>query len=85
MLDLLGQTINVGDFVVGGTSSSFTNYGKPHVVTRIGSTEDVQLNGAAYAKAKLLVVVTEQYKYFKGDDACYALRTEYVDTMNHEP
>lgn len=85
MLDLLGQTINVGDLVVGGTQSSFSNYGIPHVVTRIGSTEDVQLNGSSYAKAKLLVVCTQQYAWHAGDEKVKELRTEYAEQINYEP
>ena len=86
MLDMLGQEIKVGDLVLGGSKSSITSYsGTPHVCTRIGSKEKIQVNGSSYGNADYMVVCTQQMVHFKGQEYVDNLKAEYAERINVEP
>lgn len=82
IVDILGQEIKVGDVVVATNQS--TIYNQVHVVTRLGSADKIQVNGSSYAKAVYLMVINEQYKIAKGEEAFDTLRMQYEDQMNEE-
>ena len=67
IVEWLGQTIQTGDVVLPTNGSTF--YTTPLVVTRLGSTDRIQLDGSSYGEAKLMIKVNEQYIYAKGQQA----------------
>lgn len=81
IVDCLGQTIQTGDVVLPTNGSTF--YTTPLVVTRLGSTDRIQLDGSSYGKAKLMIKVNEQYIYAKGQqafDELVAAQKHKIDT-----
>lgn len=83
ILDCLGQTISTGDVVLPTNGSTF--YTKPLVVTRLGSTDRIQLDGNSYGEAKLMIKVNEQYIYAKGQQAFDKLVADQKHNIQDTP
>ena len=81
MKDCFGQEIKVGSFVIPTNRSSIYFYDPNNipVVTRIGSTEKVQVNGGAYYNADYLLVVDTIYKQVFGENQ-YINRIKEVES-----
>lgn len=58
IVDCLGQILKTGDVVMPTNDSTF--HSKPQVITRMGTTDRVQLNAGSYAQAGLLIKINEQ-------------------------
>lgn len=81
IVDCLGQTISTSNVVLPTNGSTF--YTTPLVVTRLGSTDRIQLDGSSYGEAKLMIKVNEQYIYAKGQqafDELVAAQKHKIDT-----
>ena len=82
MQDILGQEIKVGSLVIPTNASTF--YTRPLVVTRIGSSEKIQLDGCSYGQAAYMVEVSESFKKMKGQEAFDALIEQHREAFNYD-
>ena len=71
IVDILGREVKVGDIVVCTNNSSA--WQQIYVVTRLGSSDRIQVNGLSYLMADYTMVCTEQYIIAKGEAEAKAL------------
>ena len=83
IVDILGREVKVGDIVVSTNNSSA--WQQIHVVTRLGSTDRVQVNGSGYVMAEYMMICTEQYVIAKGQEAADKLIAEYKEYFEEKP
>jgi hypothetical protein len=82
MKDCLDQDLNVGDVVVQANCSYIP---KPQVITRLGATTKVQLNGNSYVESSWLVKINEQYVVAKSLNEYNNLVSNQNHNFNYTP